>query len=169
MKGSNLCFQCFPFVSVVKNLACQAGDSGSIPGSGRFSREGNGNPLQYSCLGNPRTEEPGGVQSMGSQRDTSSGINNNNNSVFNYEYSEIIGKVKFILKYCLLWNIGEDIWQMQMKIRLTDVLSLQKVIITNQYGCSCLQVSEFSSVQSLSRVEPDQTGFNRKVIGHVQS
>ena len=148
MKGSNLCFQCFPFVSVVKNLACQAGDSGSIPGSGRFSREGNGNPFQYSCLGNPRTEEPGGVQSMGSQRDTSSGINNNNNSVFNYEYSGIIGKVKFILKYCLLWNIGEDVWQIKMKIRLTDVLSRQKVIITNQYGCCCLQVSEFSSVQS---------------------
>ena len=56
-----------------------------------------------------------------------------------------------------------------MKIRLTDVLSRQKVIITNQYGCCCLQVSEFISVQSLSRVEPDETGFNRKVIGHVQS
>ena len=30
-----------------------AGDPGSIPGLGRFSREGNGNPLQYSCLENP--------------------------------------------------------------------------------------------------------------------
>ena len=30
----------------------QAGDSGSVPGLGRSSREGNGNPLQYSCLGN---------------------------------------------------------------------------------------------------------------------
>ena len=30
--------------------------------------EGNGNTLQYSCLGNPRTEEPGGLQSMGLQR-----------------------------------------------------------------------------------------------------
>ena len=29
--------------------------------------EGNGNPLQYSCLGNPMTEEPGRLQSMGSQ------------------------------------------------------------------------------------------------------
>ena len=28
-------------------------DPGSIPGSGRSSAEGNGNPLQYSCLGNP--------------------------------------------------------------------------------------------------------------------
>ena len=36
-----------------KESACQAGDMGSIPGSGRFSGEGNCNPLQYSCLRNP--------------------------------------------------------------------------------------------------------------------
>ena len=36
-----------------KESACQAGDAGSIPGSGRSSEEGNGNSLQYSCLGNP--------------------------------------------------------------------------------------------------------------------
>ena len=32
--------------------ACQLGDEGSIPGSGRSPGEGNGNPLQFSCLGN---------------------------------------------------------------------------------------------------------------------
>ena len=32
---------------------CQAGDVGSIPGLGRSPGEGNGNPLQYSCLENP--------------------------------------------------------------------------------------------------------------------
>ena len=37
----------------VKCLAYNAGDVGSIPGLGRFSGEGNGNPLQYSCLENP--------------------------------------------------------------------------------------------------------------------
>ena len=36
-----------------KESACQAGDLGSIPGSGRSSGEGNGNPLKYSCLENP--------------------------------------------------------------------------------------------------------------------
>ena len=36
-----------------KASACNAGDPGSIPGSGRSPVEGNGNPLQYSCLGNP--------------------------------------------------------------------------------------------------------------------
>ena len=39
--------------SVVKNLPAKAGDWGSIPGSGRSPEEGNGNPLQYSCLENP--------------------------------------------------------------------------------------------------------------------
>ena len=43
----------FPGDSVVKNPPANAGDMGSIPGLGRSPREGNGNPLQYSCLGNP--------------------------------------------------------------------------------------------------------------------
>ena len=36
-----------------KESACRAGDLGSIPGSARSPGEGNGNPLQYSCLANP--------------------------------------------------------------------------------------------------------------------
>ena len=43
----------FPGGSAVENLPASAGDVGSIPGSGRSPGEGNGNPLQYSCLGNP--------------------------------------------------------------------------------------------------------------------
>ena len=39
--------------SVIKNLSVNAGDGGSILGSRRSPGEGNGNPLQYSCLGNP--------------------------------------------------------------------------------------------------------------------
>ena len=39
--------------SVVKNPPANAGDAGLIPGSGRPPGGGNGNPLQYSCLGNP--------------------------------------------------------------------------------------------------------------------
>ena len=47
-------------VLVVKNPPANAGDSGdthSIPESGRSLGEGNGNPLQYSCLGNPMGRE----------------------------------------------------------------------------------------------------------------
>ena len=42
----------FPDGSVVKNPPTSAGDMGLITGSGRSPGEGNGNPLQYSCLGN---------------------------------------------------------------------------------------------------------------------
>ena len=57
--------QGFPGGLVVKNLPANAGDTGSIPGSGRSPGEGNGNFLQDSCLGNPtergawRTAVPG--------------------------------------------------------------------------------------------------------------
>ena len=44
----------FPGGSEVKASACNAGDLGSIPESGRSPGEGNSNPLQYSCLENPR-------------------------------------------------------------------------------------------------------------------
>ena len=47
----------FPCSSVGKESACNAGDLGSIPGLGRFPGEGNGNPLQYSCLENPMDRE----------------------------------------------------------------------------------------------------------------
>ena len=42
----------FPSSSNGKASTCNAGDPGSIPGSGRSSEKGNGNPLQYSCLEN---------------------------------------------------------------------------------------------------------------------
>ena len=45
----------FPGGSDVQST-CNKGDLGSIPGSGRSPGEGNGNPLQYSCLENPMDE-----------------------------------------------------------------------------------------------------------------
>ena len=43
----------FPGGSDSKASACNAGDLGWVPGLGRSTGEGNGNPLQYSCLENP--------------------------------------------------------------------------------------------------------------------
>ena len=43
----------FSFGSEIKAYACNVGDLGSIPGLGRSPGEGNGTPLQYSCLENP--------------------------------------------------------------------------------------------------------------------
>ena len=56
---------------MVKNPPANVGDirdMGSIPESGRSPGGGNGNPLQYSCWRIPWIEEPGGLQSIGSQR-----------------------------------------------------------------------------------------------------
>ena len=58
----------FPGGSDGKASACKVGDLGSIPESGRTPGEGNGNLLQYSCWKIPWRKEPGGLQSMGSQR-----------------------------------------------------------------------------------------------------
>ena len=51
-----------------KEAAYNAGDVGSIPGSGRSPEGGHGNPVQYSCLENPCRQQPGGLWSMGWQR-----------------------------------------------------------------------------------------------------
>ena len=56
---------------MVRNPPANAGDLrdvGLIPGLGRSPGVGNGNPLQNFCLENPRTEEPGRLQAMGSKR-----------------------------------------------------------------------------------------------------
>ena len=51
--GRGCCILVWLIGSVGKNLPINAGDTGLIPGSGRYHGEGNDNPLQYSCLGNP--------------------------------------------------------------------------------------------------------------------
>ena len=55
-------------LTAMQETTGSAGDPGSIPGSGRSPGEGNGNPLQYSCLGNPWTEKLGGLPSTGLQK-----------------------------------------------------------------------------------------------------
>ena len=60
----SICWYGFPGSRDSKESACHAG---LLPGSGRSPGEGNGNPLQYSSLEIPCTEEPGRLQSMWSQ------------------------------------------------------------------------------------------------------
>ena len=61
-------FKDFPGGSGGKASAYNAGDLGLIPGSGRSPGEGNGNPLQYSCLENLMDRGADGIQFMGSQK-----------------------------------------------------------------------------------------------------
>ena len=70
----------FPAGSVVKNASANAGDAGSIPGSGRSPGEGNGNPLQYSCLGNPMDGGAWGATVHGVTKDSNTTERLNSNS-----------------------------------------------------------------------------------------
>jgi len=58
----------FPGGSAVKHPPHKTGDADSVPGLGRSLGEGNGNPLQYSCLVNPMDGGACGLQYMGLQR-----------------------------------------------------------------------------------------------------
>ena len=58
----------FPCGSNSKESGCNTGDLGLIPGLERFPGEGNGNPLQYSCLENPMDRGAWWAASMGLQR-----------------------------------------------------------------------------------------------------
>ena len=69
-----------PGGSVVKNPPANAGNVGSIPASGRSPKEGNGNPIQYSCLGNPMDRGAWWtiVRGVSKELDTTWWLNNNN-------------------------------------------------------------------------------------------
>ena len=66
-----------------KESACQTGDMGSNPVSGRYRGEGNGNQLQYSCLENPKDRGAWWVTVHGvtKESDMTSRLNSNNNSI----------------------------------------------------------------------------------------
>ena len=68
-KGNNVLVNIWiPWYSDGEESSCNAGDLGSVAGLGISPGGEHGNPLQYSCLENPWTEVPGGLQSVGSQR-----------------------------------------------------------------------------------------------------
>ena len=57
--GASLVAQSVKNLPATQETVCNSEDAGSIPGSERSTGEGNGNPLQYSCLGNSMDREPG--------------------------------------------------------------------------------------------------------------
>ena len=73
----------FPGDSIVKNPSANIGDSGSIPGSGRSSAEGNRKPLQYSCLGNSMDRGAwwATIEGVAKESDTTQRLNNSSREV----------------------------------------------------------------------------------------
>ena len=68
----------FPGGSVIKNPPANAENAGSVPGSGRSPGEGNDNPLQYPCLGNPMDRGSLRAHEVARESDTTQQPNNNN-------------------------------------------------------------------------------------------
>ena len=71
MAGALNCYICSNLGGSVENVPARAGDVGDvgfIPGLGRSPGGGNGNPLQYSCLGNSTDRGACGLQSIGLQK-----------------------------------------------------------------------------------------------------
>ena len=86
----------FPGGSEVKASACNAGDLGSTPGLGRSPGEGNGNPLQYSCLENP--------MDRGAWRATVHGVAKSQTQLSNFTFTSLGNPhlLKVTEQYCCL-------------------------------------------------------------------
>ena len=99
----------FPGGSVIKNPPANAGDVGLIPGLGRFAWRRNGNPLQYSCLGNcmERGAWWATVHGVAKQADMSQHLNNSY-SIHTYAIQFVhfwfyLASYKFPIQYILLF------------------------------------------------------------------
>ena len=75
----------FPGGAVVKSPPASAGDESSILGSGRSPGEGNGNPLQYSCLGNPMDRGDWWATVHGVTKESDMTWRLNNNTVYHID------------------------------------------------------------------------------------
>ena len=90
-----------PGGSDVKGSACNAGDMGSIPGSGRFPGEGNGNPLQDSCLENP--------MDGGAWWATVHGVAKSQTRLSNFTFSFLTCALKSVVYVCVSLQIGASV------------------------------------------------------------
>ena len=82
---------------MLTNLPSNAGDMGSIPGSRRSPEEGNGNPFQFSCMGNPKNKGDWRsiAHGVAKERDIKQQLNNNKNHWQDFFLS--FGSIKFLV------------------------------------------------------------------------
>ena len=115
-------------VLVVKNPPDSAGyirNVGFIPGLVRSPGGGHGNPLQYSCLENPRSEEPGRVQSIGSHR---VGHDGSDLACMHIHVSSIKNKKIKIFNFTITYSFSNTLPLCRSKF-LTYIISLQASLV----------------------------------------
>ena len=103
--NKDVIFLSFPGGSVVKSLPANARDTGSVLGLGWPLGGGNGNILQYSCLGNPMNGEPGGLLFLGLQKSwiyLCENNDNNNKFLIPEEYTISFFEGCLLNKYTIL-------------------------------------------------------------------
>ena len=150
-----------------KASACNAGDPGSIPGSGRSPGEGHGNPLQCSCLENPMEEELGGLQSIGSQRVGHDWVTSLD-FTFMYPvrvlYSECINSIKLIRKKVLyLVKSGQKTCTGTSQRRIFRWLWMCEKTPTFSHG----HVRPWCCITTCQQMAPLRKAESRKVCGGV--
>ena len=136
----------FPHSSLGKSSACNAGDLGSIPGSGRSPGEGNGNPLQYSCLQNPmdRGYSPWGHKGS----DTTLQLNHHHVNIINKHPPGYLRKccwcisITLLWRVCLVWLCPSWMWHAGSEFRDPGCLHWCGILTTgalekSQFCCLC--------------------------------
>ena len=116
----------------LKQSACNAGDLGSIPGLGRSHGEGNGNPLQYSCL---QTEQPGRLHTVHGVSKSQTGGATNSLTFFHNNKAE----------QCSTWLKGSIVLHIWQEFSIWRVLNFWEI-----YVLFLAYFSTYNSLCSLS-------------------
>ena len=129
----------FPSGQVGKESTCSAGDPGSIPGSGRSPGEGNGNTLQYSCLGNRRDRGAWQATAHGVTRVRHNLVTKTPPSL-GYKDSAHVSFLKkfsfFLFQQVIRWNSTEHIDGRHLLNALPDLMSRKKYLCQQSRGPS---------------------------------
>ena len=96
----------FPGGSVVKNPPASTGDMALVPGSGRSPGEGNGNPFQYSCLGNPMDRGAWRAEDYGDTNESDMILQLNNNKIISIDAEKAFGKIQHPFMIKTLKKVG---------------------------------------------------------------
>ena len=105
---------------MVKNPPANTGDTGSIPGLGSSSGEGNGNPLQYSCLGNPLDRGSWQATVHGGHKRVGHDWSTTTNTTSRLQSVQLLSRVQL---FATLWTAAR-----QVTLSITNSWSLLKLM-----------------------------------------